>query len=61
MLTAAASPANGRQVAKPPKGKAGAAQHKFEMNIEETRITLVGNQAFQTFAYARCSGRQRLA
>lgn len=36
----------------PAVGKAGAAQHKFEMNIEETRITLVGQQTFQTFAYA---------
>ncbi|MGS1018353.1 multicopper oxidase domain-containing protein [Allosphingosinicella humi] len=25
--------------------------HKFEMNIEDTRITLVGDQKFHTFAY----------
>ncbi|MCB0639132.1 MAG: multicopper oxidase domain-containing protein, partial [Lewinella sp.] len=30
----------------------GRASHKFEMNIEDTRITLVGNQTFHTFAFA---------
>src|SRR3546814_8064384 len=51
-LTASASNATAKSNA-PVRGKAisGAAKHKFEMNIEETRITLVGNQTFQTFAF----------
>lgn len=52
-LTAVASDAAGKDrgaAAGKPRGQA--AQHKFEMNIEETRITLVGQQTFQTFAYA---------
>src|SRR3546814_17425749 len=51
-LTASASNATAKSNA-PVRGKAisGAAKHKFEMNIEETRITLVGKQTFQTFAF----------
>jgi FtsP/CotA-like multicopper oxidase with cupredoxin domain len=42
----AAAPASGKR-----KARAGAAQHKFEMNIEDTRITLVEKQEFHTFAF----------
>lgn len=31
---------------------AGGADHHFEMNIEDTKITLVENQTFRTFAFA---------
>lgn len=33
-------------------GQAAAAERKFDMNIEDTRITLVDKQQFHTFAYA---------
>src|SRR3546814_18737733 len=51
-LTASASNATAKSNA-PVRGKAisGPAKHKFEMNIEETRITLGGNQTLQTFAF----------
>src|SRR3546814_9459168 len=51
-LTASASNATAKSNA-PVRGKAisGDAKNKFEMNIEETRITLVGNQTFQTFDF----------
>jgi FtsP/CotA-like multicopper oxidase with cupredoxin domain len=35
----------------PPGAAAGSQTHRFEMNIEDTRITLVGTQTFHTFAY----------
>ena len=41
---AAASPA--------PQPSGSGAHHKFEMNIEDTSITLVENQKFHTFAFA---------
>ena len=50
--TLAAAGSSSVAQAAPAKGRRGAAQHKFEMNIEETRITLVGQQTFQTFAFA---------
>lgn len=50
-LSAGATDAVAREVGKSSKVRAGAAQHKFEMNIEDTRITLVGNQTFHTFAF----------
>ena len=47
-LAKAAAPAPGKSAA-----PAGPAQtHKFEMNIEDTKITLVGEQTFHTFAFA---------
>ena len=35
----------------PSASPSGRNSHKFEMNIEDTRITLVGNQTFHTFAF----------
>lgn len=35
-----------------PEPSGGGAHHKFEMNIEDTSITLVENQKFHTFAFA---------
>jgi FtsP/CotA-like multicopper oxidase with cupredoxin domain len=47
---ALANPAPAKSAAKAPIGQVQA--HKFEMNIEDTKITLVGEQTFHTFAFA---------
>lgn len=56
-LAAGALPALGALASKPARAASrressgGGASHKFEMNIEDTQITLVGKQTFHTFAF----------